>query len=186
MPSGPTTASSIWLEGRDTGTGADCAFFSTQLGPTSTASSSTTLPSNTQFDVDEHVAPADQFAAHVDPRRIGQAHPCSISRIGIASLRNALQFGKLHLAVDAEHFPFAFGLAVRTGKPSATAIRRYRSGSTLLRVVIGQATQPFGQPCRRHGHDAGVDLTNGSLFGCRVLLLDDAHDLPAALRTMRP
>ena len=54
-------------------------------------------------DVDLHVLSALQLAAHIEARRIGQAHALLHQSPGHALLVGALQFGQLYRAVHAGH-----------------------------------------------------------------------------------
>jgi hypothetical protein len=61
-------------------------------------------------------------AAHVEARRVGQAHAGLHQRLGLAALEAALQVGQLQRAVDAQHLGLVGAALATTGTPSATAI----------------------------------------------------------------
>jgi hypothetical protein len=106
---------------------------------------------------------------------ISQTHAGDQQLVGQITLVLAFQLGQLDLAVDAQHFPLAFGL--RGAHRQAFGHRqRDDVGQVVLAlgIVVLQFAQPVGQTGRRNGHDAGIDLTDGLLLGRRILFLDDA------------
>jgi hypothetical protein len=98
------------------------AFLITQLGPTSTASSSTTLPSNTQLTSMNTSRP--QTSSPRTSKRAGSASRTPASISCSAALRCATRSSSasctLLLTPSTSHS--CFGLAVWIGKPSATAM----------------------------------------------------------------
>ena len=87
-----------------------------------TPSPSTHAAFEDAVDVDLDIAAALQLAAHVEARRVGQAHAGVHQRLGAAALQPALQIGQLRGAVDAQHLGLVARRAATTGTPSATAI----------------------------------------------------------------
>jgi hypothetical protein len=145
------------------------------------------LPFENAIHVDEHIAPAAQFATHVDARRVGQAHALLHQALGGLPLRDAFEFGQLHLAVHAEHFPFALGCVV----PDRHAVGDRHADDVgqvvlLLRVVVRQAAEPFGEARRRQAMmpvlTSRMLRSSGVASFCSTMRTTS----PAALRTIRP
>jgi hypothetical protein len=138
-------------------------------------------------DVDGHIAPMGQRTAYVDPCRVGQTHAGDQQLVGQITLVLAFQFGQLDLAVDAEHFPLAFGL--RGAHRQAFGHRqRDDVGQVVLAlgVVVLQFAQPVGQTGRRNGHDPVLTSRMAFCSGVASFSSTMLTMLPAALRTMRP
>ena len=88
--------------------------------------------------------PQRQLTAHIEASRVGQAHALLHQLLGGAALRNALQFGQLHLAVNAEHFPLVF----RVGGADRQSLRDGHADDVgqvvlFLRIVVGQTGKPL-------------------------------------------
>jgi hypothetical protein len=132
------------------------------------------------IDVDRDIAAADQLAAHVDTRRIGEGDAALHQLHGNVSLVHALQLGKLQLAVDA------FGLP---GRIRMRGRHRHAFGNgqgddvgqvvLALRVAVAQRRQPARQSGGRRDEDAGVDFADRALGIVGILLFDDAGHLAA-------
>ena len=95
------------------------------------------------IDIDGHVAPAREAAAHVDARRIRQRGARLHQACGRLPLENALELGQLRLAVDAQRFPGRAGLR-RTDRHLVRHRGRDHVGEVilLLRVLVLQAGEP--------------------------------------------
>ena len=163
-------------EGTDNAAGADHGIFQHTVGLDAHAVTQHHAALEHAIDVDRDVAAADQLAAHVDARRIGQRHAGFHQRLGDIALMHALQRGELHFAVHAFGFPRCIGM----GGHHRHAFR-HRQGDDVgqvvlaLRIAVAQRRQPARQ--RRGGchQDAGIDFAD-RLFGIvGVLLLDDAR-----------
>jgi hypothetical protein len=133
-------------------------FFNTQLAPMDTRSRELDAALEHAIDVDRDVAPAQQFAAHVDARRVASVTPAVHQAFGDIALVHALQFGQLQLAVHALGFPGGIGmrgrhrhaladspgddvgqvvLALRVALPSAGSQRASAAvGATRMPVLI--------------------------------------------------
>ncbi len=127
------------------------------------------------IDVDEHVAAADQLAAHVDAVGIGERDALRQQRLGDVALMDAFEPGQLVLAVDAIGFP----VVVRLGGRDLHAFGHghgHDVGQVVLalRVAVAEQRQPARQRRARRDEDAGVDLADRALGVVSILLLDDA------------
>ena len=138
---------------------------------------------NTAFEdaahVDRHVTAAVELAAHVDPVGVEQRDALLHEQQGVAVLVQALQFGQLHLAVHAEHFPGSIGLR-RRHRHAFVDRQPHDVGEVVLalRVVVVQGRQPAQQRRGRRDHETRVDLGQGALLIGSIPFLDDALDAP--------
>jgi hypothetical protein len=127
--------------------------------------------------VDRHVAAAVELAAHVEPVGVEQGHALLHQQQRIAVLVDALQFGQLHLAVHAEHFPGLVGLGRHRHALADRQPDDVGQVVLALRVVVAQRRQPAPERRGRRGDEAGVDLADGAFLVRGVALLDDAQDV---------
>ena len=142
-------------------------------------------------DIDLDILAADQLAAQVEARRVGQAHARDHQLVGAAALVGALELGQLGRAVDA-------GDLHRVADPVPEHARAVGDRELhdvgqvvlVLGVAVVESRQPAAQQAGRHRHDAAVDLGDAVLRVSRVLVLDDglhvanrvAHDAAVAGR----
>ena len=129
-------------------------------------------------DIDTDIATANEFAAHIDPRRIEQVHALFQQRLGQIELVAAFQLGQLHLAVDAGHFPFRRRLGRHDRHPIGHRLG-HDIGQVILAlgIVVLQRRQPFLQVPGGGDNDAAVNFADGPLVGAGVFFFDDAADL---------
>ena len=172
-----------------------CAFRITQFGPTTTSSAKLTAPSKRQpgsiatsrrqaleeetarRGIDRNVAAAGKRPAHVDARGIGQRHAGVEQGLGLEPLKAALDRGQVAPAVDAQ----SLGHIRRARRRHFHAItdgQRDHIGQEILadRVVGADRREPAHERGGRRGHDAGVDLADGLLLRCGLVVLDDGGD----------
>jgi hypothetical protein len=97
-------------EGLDLRAGSDVGVADHAVGADAHAIAQADAAFEDAVDVDLDLAAAQQLAAHVQPRRVGQAHAGLHQRLGAGALEAALQVGQLHGAVDTQHFGLVVGL----------------------------------------------------------------------------
>jgi hypothetical protein len=94
-----------------------------------------------------------------------------------AALIDALEFGQLHFAVHAEHFPRVVRLRGRHGHAFADGrAHDVREVILALRVIVSEAGQPARERRGRCDHDAGIHLADLALGVGRIAFLDNAGD----------
>ena len=85
----------MWRERMDHGAGADARIADHAVRADAHAVAELHLAFEDAVDVDLDVAAAGQLAAHVEARRVGQAHAGLHQRVGLRALQAALQVGQL-------------------------------------------------------------------------------------------
>ena len=130
--------------------------------------------------IDEAVATDAQLAAHIEACGISQTDTGIEQGLCDLSLIDALEFGELRLAVDAEGLVHRCGL--RTDHRHALGDRhRDDIGEVILFlcVVIGQRGKPaFERGGGRH-QNAGIDLPDAPDGVVGILVFDDAQNRTA-------
>jgi len=129
-------------------------------------------------DVDFHVAPASQFAAHVEALGVGQAYSLFQQALRLLVLVQPFQVGELCRAVDAQHFP----VVARLAGVDLHAFRHCHADYVgevilVLGIVVGELRQPVLEARGRQRHHAGVDLADGVLGGAGILVFDYRGDV---------
>ena len=125
-------------------------------------------------DVDFDIRADADRAAHIQPRRIGQAHALAHQRLGLAPLEAALEHGKLQRVVGA----VGLAPAQAAGGHRRPAFGRGHGedvGQVILAlgVVVAQPGQPPAQIGGGGADHAGVDARHRALDLVGVLLFND-------------
>ena len=121
-----------------------------------------------------HIAAAFQRAAHIQPRRVLQAHAAFHQRLCNPHLVRAFQLGQLGRAVNTGHLQRVGDGVCRhfyaIGHGHAHHIGQVE---LALRIAVIQPRQPAFERARRGRHDAAVDLGHRALRLAGVFVLDD-------------
>src|SRR5439155_8487162 len=142
-------------------------------------------------DVDRDVALAIELAAHVEARRIGEAHAGVHQPARLLRLEGALERRELGLRIDARDFHRVIHLH---GGHARAFLDRQRDDVgeviLLLRVAVADLAEPAVEAPGIERHESGIDFPDRALRARGVLLLRDAlhvaarvaHDAPVAFR----
>src|SRR5439155_5855278 len=140
-------------------------------------------------DVDRDVALAIELAAHVDARRIGEAHAGFHQPLRLLCLEGALERRELGLRIDARDFHRVIHL--HGGHARAFLDRQLDDVGEvilLLRIAVADLAEPAIEAPGIERHESGIDFPDRALRARGVLLLRDAlhvaarvaHDAPVA------
>ena len=133
--------------------------------------------------VNRNIGSALQDTAHVQARRVRQAHTLFHQFQGGPPLTGALQFSQLQWAVDTSHLQ-GIGDLVRHHLNTIGDRKFHDAGQVILAlcVVAVKPRQPLLELPGGQGHHAAVNLVDGTLLGTGVFLLDDGlHRLATTL-----
>ena len=137
--------------------------------------------------VDHAILAGDDLAADVDPRGVVHRGAGAHEGIHLALLPDTLGGGELYAVVDATGLVHAVWLC---GDDIDAILDRHRHdvGEVVLAlcVVRLQTRQPFGQPRRRHDHEARVDLVDAPLVRACILLFANAQHLAGSIAQDAP
>src|SRR5690606_31416730 len=126
------------------------------IGPNPDTGRNRHLALEHHVDVDLHVLPTGQGAAHVYASRVGQGGARRHQAVRFLALEPTLKFGQLQAIIDAHDFLFATGMH---GSYRHLILHRHgndvRQVILALRVAVGEFWQPALQQVRRDGHNAG-------------------------------
>src|SRR6185312_10570813 len=116
----------------------------------------------------------------VEPLGIAHRHAGAHERLGEAQADDAIGLGDVD-AVVAAHDLVGRSADGDHGQLACGALHDVGEVDFALRVVGADRAQRVEEEARRAAVDAGVDLVDALFFDGGVLLLDDAHELAAAV-----
>ena len=140
------------------------------------------------IDINVHIGATHQGAAHVDTRRVLQAHALGQQVLRYPVLVSAFEFSQMLRAVHASHFErIARFVGQHLGAFTDSNAHHIGQVKLFLRIVLVQLRYPALEQTRRRNQDATINLANGALGLAGVLVLDDGlhrlsvtHDAPVA------
>ncbi len=133
-------------------------------------------------DVDHRVTTVTQTATQIETCRVDQRQAGEHQRARLAALVAALEHRQLLPVIDPGNL-FLAGRCQRLHDHAVAGRQRDDIGQVVLAlgIVVAEPPEPVAQLRGRHGHDAGVDLADGTLGAARVLVLDDCRDPPVLI-----
>ncbi len=133
-------------------------------------------------DIDEDVRARLDGTANIDARGVSQPYTAFHQGHGDSPLGDPFDLGQLCGAVDAKRLVGVGKHDCRDRHARADGLCNHVGQVVLaLRIAVGKRRQPLLQPRRRRHQDARVHFVDRAFGGCRVALLDDAHDLAAGI-----
>ena len=142
------------------------------------------LPLKHTIHIDTDIVGAKQISAHIDARRVSQAHALFHQTVCLLQLVGTLQSGQLHRAIDAGHLHGVLNF-VRHHRHTIGHRELHDVGEVELplHVVVVQALQPPFQLRSRHSHDAAVSLGDDPLRDRCILVFHDGQHITVGHRS---